>query len=123
MYAAGVTKSRVTASLCRMSRVLESSAVILVANKTDLVKSRVVKPADGKQVAVHYNIKYIETSPGGPHTGNNAIFSKMNNLYIIRNSTLSSKYKKIFSRHLPALYLYSSVDQKIELIPSCGWCQ
>lgn len=68
------------ASLCRMSRVLESSAVILVANKTDLVKSRVVKPADGKQVAVHYNIKYIETSPGGPHTSNNSLFSKMNYL-------------------------------------------
>ena len=37
---------------------------ILVANKTDLVKSRAIKPLEGKQVAIHYNIKYIETSPG-----------------------------------------------------------
>ena len=48
----------------RMSGVMEDKAVILVANKTDLVRNRVVKPAVGKSLAVHYNIKYIETSPG-----------------------------------------------------------
>ena len=48
----------------RMSGVMEEKAVILVANKTDLVRNRVVKPAVGKSLAVHYNIKYIETSPG-----------------------------------------------------------
>ena len=48
----------------RMSGVLEEKSVILVANKTDLVKNRLIKPLEGKQVAMHYNIKYIETSPG-----------------------------------------------------------
>ena len=48
----------------RMSGVLEDKSVILVANKTDLVKNRLIKPLEGKQVAMHYNIKYIETSPG-----------------------------------------------------------
>ena len=45
---------------------LEDRTVVLVANKTDLVKSRAIKPLEGKQVAIHYNIKYIETSPGKP---------------------------------------------------------
>ena len=48
----------------RMSGALEDRTVVLVANKTDLVKSRAIKPLEGKQVAIHYNIKYIETSPG-----------------------------------------------------------
>ena len=48
----------------QMSGALEERAVVLVANKTDLVKSRAIKPMEGKQVAIHYNIKYIETSPG-----------------------------------------------------------
>ena len=48
----------------RMSMVMEEKTVILVANKTDLVRNRVVKPLEGKNLAVHFNIKYIETSPG-----------------------------------------------------------
>ena len=48
----------------RMSGVMEEKAVILVANKTDLVRNRVVKPAQGKNLAIHYTIKYIETSTG-----------------------------------------------------------
>ena len=48
----------------QMSGILETKTVILVANKTDLVKNRLIKPLEGKQVAIHYNIKYIETSPG-----------------------------------------------------------
>lgn len=40
---------------------------ILVANKADLVRNRVVKTAVGKSLAQKYNIKYIETSPGINH--------------------------------------------------------
>ena len=63
---------------------LAGRATILVANKTDLVRlsissivssltfflaikvirTREVKTAVGKQLAVKYNVKYIETSPG-----------------------------------------------------------
>ena len=43
---------------------LHDKAVILVANKADLVRNREVKTAMGKQLAVKYNAKYIETSPG-----------------------------------------------------------
>ena len=39
-------------------------AVILVANKADLVRNREVKTAAGKRMAEKYNVKYIETSPG-----------------------------------------------------------
>ena len=49
---------------------------ILVANKTDLVRNRVVKSAGQfpvswkicRSVAKKYNIKYIETSPGKEHS-------------------------------------------------------
>ena len=33
-------------------------------NKFDLIRTREVKTAVGKQLAVKYNVKYIETSPG-----------------------------------------------------------
>ena len=39
-------------------------AVILVGNKADLVRKREIKTAAGKGLAVKYNVKYIETSPG-----------------------------------------------------------
>ena len=48
----------------RMSGMMEEKTVILVANKTDLVRNRVVKPMEGKNLAVTFKIKYIETSPG-----------------------------------------------------------
>ena len=58
---------------------LDGRATILVANKSDLVRcvpfsmyftlllairTREVKTSVGKQLAVKYNVKYIETSPG-----------------------------------------------------------
>ena len=51
----------------QMSGAMMDKTVILVANKTDLVRNRMIKPLEGKQVAIHYNIKYIETSPGMKH--------------------------------------------------------
>ena len=54
------------------SAVLHEKAVILVANKTDLVRNREVKSAMGKELAVKYNVKYIETSPGEIQSRNSA---------------------------------------------------
>ena len=42
-------------------------AVILVANKADLVRNREIKTGTGKELAIKYNVKYIETSPGKCH--------------------------------------------------------
>ncbi|RZF47312.1 hypothetical protein LSTR_LSTR009803 [Laodelphax striatellus] len=42
-------------------------AVILVGNKTDLVRSRVVSTQDGKVMATNYDCKFIETSVGINH--------------------------------------------------------
>eukprot|EP00092_Neocalanus_flemingeri_P023604 GFUD01025598.1.p1 GENE.GFUD01025598.1~~GFUD01025598.1.p1 ORF type:complete len:198 (+),score=83.62 GFUD01025598.1:749-1342(+) len=42
-------------------------AVILVANKTDLVRNRVVSMEDGMALARRHGVKYIETSPGINH--------------------------------------------------------
>ena len=36
----------------------------MVANKADLVRNREIKSNKGKQMAVKYGVKYIETSPG-----------------------------------------------------------
>lgn len=46
---------------------IRSKAVILVANKTDLVRSRVVSTQDGKLMATSYDCKFIETSVGINH--------------------------------------------------------
>uniref|UniRef100_A0A023F2Y1 Putative gtp-binding protein rem n=1 Tax=Triatoma infestans TaxID=30076 RepID=A0A023F2Y1_TRIIF len=46
---------------------VRSKAVILVANKADLVRSRVVSSQEGKRLATSYDCKYIETSVGFNH--------------------------------------------------------
>lgn len=53
--------SRLLNCLKRMG-VLEMRPAILVANKTDLVRSRVVSAAEGKQLAERYSLTYLETS-------------------------------------------------------------
>ena len=35
-----------------------------MANKADLVRNREIKSSKGKQMAMKYGVKYIETSPG-----------------------------------------------------------
>jgi len=42
-------------------------AIILVANKTDLVRNRIVSIEDGQALARRHGVKYIETSPGINH--------------------------------------------------------
>jgi len=49
------------------SDVVSTHAVILVANKIDLVRSRVISTQDGKSLAVSFDCKYIETSSGIQH--------------------------------------------------------
>lgn len=49
------------------SDTVSSKAVILVANKADLVRSRVISTEEGKSVATSYDCKYIETSVGINH--------------------------------------------------------
>ena len=43
---------------------LREKTIVLVANKSDLVRNRVIKSAQGKSLAQKYGVKYIETSPG-----------------------------------------------------------
>ena len=47
-----------------VTRDITLQVVILVANKADQVRSREIKSTAGKQMAVKYGVKYIETSPG-----------------------------------------------------------
>jgi len=46
---------------------IERKPCILVANKTDLVRNRVVRTGAGRNIAQKHKIKYIETSPGINH--------------------------------------------------------
>ncbi|XP_055619344.1 uncharacterized protein LOC129764372 isoform X1 [Toxorhynchites rutilus septentrionalis] len=46
---------------------IAQKAVILVANKADLARSRMVTSDDGKQMATQYDCKFIETSVGINH--------------------------------------------------------
>ena len=43
---------------------IEEKAGILVANMADLVMNREINTGAGNELAVKYNVKYIETSPG-----------------------------------------------------------
>ncbi|XP_023703119.2 mucin-5AC isoform X2 [Cryptotermes secundus] len=49
------------------SDTVSSKAVILVGNKTDLVRSRTVTTEEGKNMATSYDCKFIETSVGINH--------------------------------------------------------
>lgn len=49
------------------SDTVSTKAVILVANKADLVRSRVVTIEEGKSIATSYDCKYIETLVGINH--------------------------------------------------------
>jgi len=55
--------SRLLNCLKRMG-MLEDRPAMLVANKTDLVRSRVVSASEGKQLAQRYSLTYLETSSG-----------------------------------------------------------
>lgn len=46
---------------------ISTKAVILVANKADLVRSRTISTEEGKAMATSYDCKYIETSVGINH--------------------------------------------------------
>ena len=43
---------------------LGEKTIVLVANKSDLVRNRLIKSSQGKALAQKYQVKYIETSPG-----------------------------------------------------------
>ena len=58
---------------------IQDCAVILVANKTDLVRSREVKTASGKRIATKYHVKYIETSPGSVVFAFYSLWGQQNN--------------------------------------------
>lgn len=45
----------------------KDKAVILVGNKADLARSRVISMAEGKQLAASRDAKFIETSSGIQH--------------------------------------------------------
>lgn len=47
--------------------VTKDKAVILVGNKADLARSRVISTNDGKQLAASRDAKFIETSSGIQH--------------------------------------------------------
>ena len=51
-------------SFLTLDLVLKDKPIILVANKSDLVRSREIRTSEGKALATKYSVKYIETSPG-----------------------------------------------------------
>ena len=46
---------------------LSGKSTILVGNKTDLARSRVVETSEGCNLAVKFGVKFTETSPGMGH--------------------------------------------------------
>jgi len=54
-------------SWLRQNNYLGDKRVILVGNKADLVRSRCVDTSEGCDLAVQFNVKFTETSPGMGH--------------------------------------------------------
>lgn len=75
----------------RMSGVMDTNPVILVANKTDLVRNRVVKMSDGKYLAKKFGIKYIETSPGINHNVDELLVGILSQLKLRRERLISKE--------------------------------
>ena len=55
---------RATLGWLKQNNVLEGRAVIVVGNKSDLVRSREVSGREGLDLAVEYRVKFTETSAG-----------------------------------------------------------
>ena len=45
----------------------QERSVIVVGNKSDLARSRIISPSEGKQLATSRECKFIETSSGIQH--------------------------------------------------------
>ena len=58
------------------NNLLRAKAVIVVGNKSDLVRRRAVTTRQGTDLAVKYRVKYIETSSGQGILGFESIYDK-----------------------------------------------
>lgn len=69
----------------------KEKAVILVGNKADLARSRVISTSDGKQLAQSRDAKFIETSSGIQHNVDELLVGVL---------------KQVSVKHIGSLFLY-----------------
>jgi len=96
------TAERLLAGL-RSAGGLEDRAVILVANKTDLVRNREVKTSMGKELALKYRVKYIETSPGINHNIDELLVGVFTQINLRRNGKQKASATKKVGQFLDHL--------------------
>ncbi len=80
-----------------------SVASILVANKFDLVRNRVVQEDEGRSAAETYDCKYIEVSAAIEHKVNDLLVGILKQIRLIkeRNETSSPEKHKAKSKSKP----------------------
>ncbi|CAG0884299.1 unnamed protein product [Cyprideis torosa] len=73
LHACGLTKTRAT---------------VVVGNKTDLVRSRVVSPQDGKSLAISYKCKWVEISVACNHNVDQLLVGLVNQIQLYNKKRL-----------------------------------
>jgi len=79
-------------SYLKSEEILHRDAVIMVANKTDLVRSRVISTNAGKSLATKFGCKYIETSPGINHNVDELLVGMLTQIKLRENSLHTSEH-------------------------------
>ncbi|XP_047476815.1 GTP-binding protein RAD-like [Penaeus chinensis] len=74
--------------------VMTNRGVILVANKTDIVRSRCVTPKEGSNLADSYDCKYIETSSGFNHQVDELLVGILKQIRLKTHSTEATTRKR-----------------------------
>ncbi|XP_055373146.1 uncharacterized protein LOC129606700 isoform X3 [Condylostylus longicornis] len=93
--------------------VTKEKAVILVANKCDLARSRMITSNEGKTLAANRDIKFIETSSGIQHNVDELLVGTLKQIRLKekRDKKMESKMKS--SRTHISLHLAKEILQKI----------
>ncbi|GIY87139.1 GTP-binding protein RAD [Caerostris extrusa] len=92
--------------LSQLERHIDSKAVILVANKTDLARLRVVSTEEGKSLAKDRGCKFIETSVAINHQVDELLVGTLSQIRI--KAKVADKLKKKRDSHGRRSSIYSS---------------
>lgn len=93
----------------------KEKAVILVGNKADLARSRVIPSAEGKALAKSIDAKFIETSSGIQHNVDELLVGILKQV----SACLSfSRFLDFFPQCLICIYINNSTSLELSALPT-----
>ncbi|XP_055343702.1 GTP-binding protein REM 2-like isoform X2 [Paramacrobiotus metropolitanus] len=118
----------------KQSEVTKHQAIILVGNKSDLVRARIVSKDEGKSIAASYDCKFTETSAGLNHQVDELLVGilsqirlkekqsakKNKNRKVLKYKGRAKEKRSLTSSYEKAMGLLSKLLSRNSLSKSCG---